>query len=162
MTDQGLTHFDQNGNAVMVDVSSKAETERCAAAVGTIRVSDEVITAVIDGTVKKGDVLGVARIAGIMAVKRTAELIPLCHVLPLDSCAIEFSCDREAGEIRAVCTVRTHGKTGVEMEALTGISAALLTVYDMCKALDKRMVIGDIHLLVKSGGKSGDFRYDRG
>ena len=97
-----------------------------------------------------------------MAVKRTAELIPLCHVLPLDSCAIEFSCDREAGEIRAVCTVRTHGKTGVEMEALTGISAALLTVYDMCKALDKRMVIGDIHLLVKSGGKSGDFRYDRG
>ena len=152
-----LTHFDSRGAAIMVDVSEKAETRREARAAGAISVSKDVMKAVLAGTAKKGDVLGVARVAGIMAVKRTAELIPLCHLLPLDSCAIEFDCDEESGVIRAACTVRNRGMTGVEMEALTGVSVALLTIYDMCKAMDKRMVIGDIHLVEKSGGKSGDF-----
>ena len=126
---------------------------------GTIRVSPEILTAVAEGTARKGDVLGTARIAGIMAAKRTAELIPLCHVLPIHKCTVDFELCPEQSEIRARCTVKTEGKTGVEMEALTGVSVALLTVYDMCKAIDKRMVLSQIHLEEKSGGKSGDFRF---
>lgn len=159
----GLTHFDSRGEAVMVDVSEKKETDREAEATGSIYVSEGVLRAVREGTAKKGDVLGTARIAGIMALKRTSELIPLCHLLPLTGCGITFTAEEteNGGVIRAVCTVRTHGRTGVEMEALTGVSAALLTIYDMCKAIDKSMVIGDIHLVRKSGGKSGEFRFVR-
>ncbi|MDO4619126.1 MAG: cyclic pyranopterin monophosphate synthase MoaC [Lachnospiraceae bacterium] len=156
---QKLTHFDEAGDAIMVDVSDKQVTERRAEAVGRIRVSPEAMEAVMAGTVKKGDVLGVARVAGIMAVKRTAELIPLCHLLPLDSCRIDLKEVPEKGYIEATCVVRNHGKTGVEMEALTGVSVALLTIYDMCKAIDKRMVIEEIHLAEKTGGKSGDFHF---
>lgn len=152
-----LNHFDQNGNAVMVDVSEKAPTSRTAVATGEIRVGEAVMEAVLSGTAKKGDVLGVGRIAGIMAAKRTGDMIPLCHPLPLTHCSVEFEADRQSGVIRAVCTVKTDGKTGVEMEALTGVSAALLTVYDMCKAIDKGMVITGIHLMKKSGGRSGEF-----
>lgn len=154
-----FTHFDTNGNAIMVDVSEKGDTKRVATAVGTIRVNEEIMAAVLQGTAKKGDVLGTARIAGIMAVKRTAELIPLCHVLPIHKCSVDFEVKEEQREIVARCTVKTEGKTGVEMEALTGVNVALLTVYDMCKAIDKRMVITDIHLEEKSGGKSGNFYF---
>ena len=119
--------------------------------------SRPVMDAVLAGTVKKGDVLGVARVAGIMAVKRTSELIPMCHPLPLTGCSVDFEIDEEQLEIKAVCTAKTDGKTGVEMEALTGVSAALLTIYDMCKAIDKRMEMNEIHLEKKSGGKSGVF-----
>ena len=154
-----LTHFDENGQAVMVDVSGKTETERTAAACGKIHVSPEVMKAVTEGTSKKGDVLGVARIAGIMAAKKTGELIPLCHLLPLDSVRIEFEINEEAEDIYAECIAKNHGKTGVEMEVLTGVSVALLTIYDMCKAIDRRMEIGEIHLVRKSGGKSGDFHF---
>ncbi|MDR0451865.1 MAG: cyclic pyranopterin monophosphate synthase MoaC [Treponema sp.] len=151
-----FTHFDGKGNAIMVDVSAKEVTERFAAAGGSITVSGETLSAIRGGKVKKGDVLGVARIAGIMAAKRAASLIPLCHPLAFDSCAVDFTLG--ADKIEAVCTVRLSGKTGAEMEALTGVSAALLTIYDMCKALDRAMVIGDIRLLEKSGGRSGHFR----
>ena len=157
--EQKLSHFDDNGKAVMVDVSEKEITKRTATAQGEISVCPEIMNAILKGTAKKGDVLGTARIAGIMAVKRTPELIPLCHVLPLDKCGVSFSCNEKAGTVRAVCTVENHGRTGVEMEALTGAFAALLTIYDMCKAIDKRMVIGDVHLIEKTGGKSGDFRF---
>ena len=152
-----LTHFDENGKAVMVDVSGKNVTRRTARAAGKIRVSSGVMNAVLGGSAEKGDVLGAARIAGIMAAKKTSELIPLCHLLPLDSVRISFECDKEAGTISAECTVSNTGKTGVEMEALTGVSVSLLTIYDMCKAIDKRMEIGDIRLTEKHGGKSGDF-----
>lgn len=155
-----LTHFDGRGNAIMVDVSEKQDTKRIATAVGRIRVNEAILKAVAEGTAKKGDVLGTARIAGIAAVKRTAELIPLCHVLAIHKCSVEFETNRERGEILARCTVKTEGKTGVEMEALTGVSTALLTIYDMCKAMDKGMVLDDIHLETKSGGKSGDFRFE--
>ena len=155
-----LTHFDENGQAVMVDVTDKRETARTAVAKGKIRVSADTMRAIVEGTAKKGDVLGVARVAGIMAVKRTSELIPLCHPLPIGKCSVDFRIDEEKSEIEAVCTAKLTGQTGVEMEALTGVSTALLTIYDMCKALDKRMVIGDIHLVRKSGGKSGDFYFD--
>lgn len=120
-------------------------------------MSAECYQAVKEGSAKKGDVLGVARVAGIMATKRTADLIPLCHVLALTKCAVDFTLADESHSITARCTVQCEGKTGVEMEALTGVSTALLTVYDMCKAMDKRMVISDIHLCEKQGGKSGDF-----
>lgn len=153
-----LTHFDQNGNAVMVDVSEKTETERTAVAQGFIAVSREVFLAVAEGTVKKGDVLGTARIAGIMAAKKNSELIPMCHLLMLTSCKVDFIMHEETSRIEAICTVKTVGKTGVEMEALTGVSMALLTIYDMCKALDRGMVIGDICLLEKQGGKSGVYK----
>lgn len=156
---QGFNHFDQNGNAVMVDVSGKDDTERVAVATGRIHVSTEIMDAILNETVKKGDVLGVARVAGIMAVKRTAELIPMCHTLLLQKCSVDFKVKKEAGQIEAFCTVKTQGKTGVEMEALTGVSVTLLTIYDMCKAIDKKMVMGDIHLVSKSGGKSGDFNF---
>ncbi len=157
MEDAKLTHFDEKGNAVMVDVSEKPVTSRTAVASGKIRVNAAVMEAVLAGTVAKGDVLGVARVAGILAAKQTSHLIPMCHPLMISQCGIEFQADREALEIRAVCTVKVEGKTGVEMEALTGVSVALLTIYDMCKAIDKRMELDEIHLETKSGGKSGDF-----
>lgn len=153
-----LNHFDANGNAVMVDVTEKKETVRTAAASGKIAVSREIFDRIKNGVIEKGDVLGTARIAGIMGAKRTSELIPLCHLLQLGSCTLDFSFHPETLEVEACCRVKTTGKTGVEMEALTGVSTALLTVYDMCKALDKSMVIKEIRLLEKTGGKSGDFR----
>lgn len=155
-----LTHFDAEGNAVMVDVSEKPVTAREATAHGIITMNEEAFTAVKNGTVKKGDVLGVARVAGIMATKRTSELIPLCHPLPLTKVKIEFELLEDRRAVEARCTVKTSGVTGVEMEALTGVSVALLTVYDMCKAIDKRMTLGEIHLVEKHGGKSGDFYFE--
>ncbi|ABX41853.1 cyclic pyranopterin monophosphate synthase MoaC [Lachnoclostridium phytofermentans] len=152
-----FTHFDHNGNAVMVDVSDKQITEREAVAIGRIKVSKECFEAVKLGTAKKGDVLGVARIAGIMGAKKTSELIPLCHVLNLTKVSIEFLMIEDSLEIEASCTVKVSGKTGVEMEAMTGVSITLLTIYDMCKAIDKTMEIGSIYLAEKSGGKSGHF-----
>lgn len=155
-----LTHFDAQGNARMVDVSEKADTERMAIASGTIRVCREILEAIAGGTVKKGDVLTVAQVAGIMGAKRTSELIPMCHIIKLTGADLTFSVHQLLdgdGVITARCKVRTVGKTGVEMEALTGVSSALLTIYDMCKAIDKHMVIGEIRLLEKDGGKSGHF-----
>jgi len=151
-----LTHFDDNGKAIMVDVSEKNETVREATASGKITVNQAVYDAIEGGTVKKGDVLGVATTAGIMAAKRTFELIPMCHILPISGCKIWYEKYPEERTIKAFCTVKVTGQTGVEMEALTGVSTALLTIYDMCKALDKFMVISDIYLMEKSGGKSGD------
>lgn len=142
----------------MVDVGGKADTERQAVAAGCIRMSQACFDKVREGTIQKGDVLGVARVAGIMGAKKTSELIPLCHLLNLTKLAIDFELIPEHCQIRALCTAKTTGKTGVEMEALTGVSVALLTIYDMCKAIDKTMEIGEIMLLQKSGGKSGDFR----
>lgn len=155
----GFTHFDEKGNAVMVDVSEKEPTSRVAIAEGAICVSEEIMAAVTGNTVKKGDVLGVARVAGIMAVKQTSSIIPMCHPLMISKCSIDFEVKPEEGIIKAICMVKVEGKTGVEMEALHGVSAALLTIYDMCKAIDKRMVIKEIHLAEKHGGKSGDFYY---
>lgn len=157
MAENGLNHFDEAGNAVMVDVSEKPVTSRTAVASGRILVNGAVMEAICSGTVQKGDVLGVARVAGIMAVKRTFELIPMCHILPVSKCAVDFEIDREGLAVTARCTVKTEGKTGVEMEALTGTSVSLLTIYDMCKAIDKRMEITDIRLEKKTGGKSGVF-----
>lgn len=154
-----LTHFDEEGNARMVDVSEKAVTHREATAAGTIKVSPEVFEAIRKGGVKKGDVLTVAQVAGIMGCKKTSELIPMCHLLALTNAKVTFSPDEETSSIHARCTVKTDGKTGVEMEALTGVTTALLTIYDMCKAMDHRMVLTDIHLVEKSGGKSGTFRF---
>ena len=148
-----LNHFDKNGNAVMVDVSDKPVTHRTATATGSIQVSPEIMAAVKSGNVKKG-------VAGIMGVKRTSELIPMCHPLPIQKCSVDFETDEDAGVIRVFCTVKTEGKTGVEMEALTGVQVTLLTIYDMCKAIDKHMVMSDIHLEEKTGGKSGDFRFE--
>ena len=152
-----LTHFDESGNARMVDVTQKDETERKAVAAGKIKVSKEVFDAVSQGSAAKGDVLTVATTAGIAGAKKTWEMIPMCHIVPLTGCAIEWELDKNNLEIRCRCTVRCTGKTGVEMEALTGVSTALLTVYDMCKALDKTMEIGEIRLLEKDGGKSGHY-----
>lgn len=153
----GFTHFDDKGNAIMVDVTDKDVTERIAVAEGTIKVSEEVFNAIIDNNVKKGDVLGVARVAGIMATKRTWEMIPMCHPLMLTKVTIDFELDNENFEIKAKCLAKLSGKTGVEMEALQGVSTTLLTIYDMCKAIDKSMEIKNIQLLEKSGGKSGHF-----
>ena len=152
-----LTHIDAEGNAVMVDVSEKASTLREAVAKGRIHMSEACFAVVRDGTAKKGDVLGVARVAGIMAVKKTPELIPLCHTLLVTKATVDFTLLPESLEVEAVCTVRTTGQTGVEMEALTGVSVALLTIYDMCKAIDKTMRIDGIALYEKTGGKSGHF-----
>ena len=152
-----LNHFDSKGNAIMVDVSGKEPTERLAIAKGKIYVNDAVMDAVRGGTAAKGDVLGVARVAGIMATKRTSDLIPMCHPLMLSKCAVDFELFPEENAIQATCTVKVSGKTGVEMEALTGTSVALLTIYDMCKAIDKTMTITDVHLVRKEGGKSGLF-----
>lgn len=155
-----LTHFDANGQAIMVDVTEKCETSRTAVAKGTIRVSPDTMKAIREGNASKGDVLGVARVAGIMAVKRTSDLIPLCHPLLIGKTTVDFHIDETACEIECVCTAKVQGQTGVEMEALTGVSVALLTIYDMCKAIDKRMEIGSIHLAKKTGGKSGEFVND--
>ncbi|MBR6755723.1 MAG: cyclic pyranopterin monophosphate synthase MoaC [Peptococcaceae bacterium] len=153
--ENNFTHFDESGNAIMVDVSSKEITSRVAVATGEILVNEEIMTAIKDKTMKKGDVLGVARVAGIMAVKQTSSLIPMCHTLLITKSAVDFELTENT--IRVYCTVGCEGKTGVEMEALTGATVALLTIYDMCKAVSKEMVISDVHLVTKSGGKSGDF-----
>ena len=153
-----LTHVDENGNAVMVDVSDKEVTARYARAGGVIKMSEEALEAVADGTVPKGDVLATARIAGIMAAKKTAELIPLCHQLQLSKVRIDFDICPDEGCIRCECIVTLNAVTGAEMEALTGVSTALLTVYDMCKAIDKSMEISAIRLEEKSGGRSGHYK----
>ncbi|MGN0411236.1 MAG: cyclic pyranopterin monophosphate synthase MoaC [Candidatus Fimousia sp.] len=158
--EEKLSHFDQKGNAIMVDVSEKNVTRRVAIASGRIKVNRQVMEAVTKGTVEKGDVLGVARVAGIMAVKQTSHLIPMCHPLFIQKCSIDFEIDEAASEIKAQCMTKLEGKTGVEMEALTGVSVALLTIYDMCKAIDKSMVITDVRLEEKTGGKSGTYRRD--
>ncbi|HBF36784.1 MAG TPA: cyclic pyranopterin monophosphate synthase MoaC [Firmicutes bacterium] len=153
----GLTHIDERGNARMVDVSPKAVTAREAVATGRVSMKPETLKMVVEGNMPKGDVFSTARIAGIMAAKRTQELIPMCHNVPLDDVTVELSADemRHCVDIKAVA--RCTWKTGVEMEALTAVSVAGLAVYDMCKAVDKEMVIGDITLIKKSGGKSGDY-----
>ncbi|MGX8773482.1 MAG: cyclic pyranopterin monophosphate synthase MoaC [Bacillota bacterium] len=152
-----FTHFDEKGNARMVDVSGKDITHRVAVAEGVIAVNREVMDAIKGNKVTKGDVLTVAQVAGIMGTKKTSELIPMCHPLSLTNAEVTYEVDDEACEIKAICRAVTDGRTGVEMEALTGVSTALLTIYDMCKAIDKRMVIKDIHLVSKEGGKSGEF-----
>jgi cyclic pyranopterin phosphate synthase len=152
----GLTHIDADGAARMVDVSAKAQTMREATAGGRITMSTEAADAIRAGAVKKGDVLAVARVAGIMAAKRTADLIPLCHPLPISGVTLDLAV--EADGVAATATVRTTHTTGVEMEALTAVTVALLTVYDMAKALDRTMEIGAVRLLAKSGGRSGDYR----
>ncbi|MCB5424565.1 cyclic pyranopterin monophosphate synthase MoaC [Altererythrobacter sp. CC-YST694] len=150
-----LTHIDESGAARMVDVGAKAETARKAVATGRIRMSVEALAAIRDGDVPKGDVFAAARIAGIMAAKKTGELIPLCHPLSLDAVTVNFAF--EEGAVRATATASLTGKTGIEMEAMTATSIALLTIYDMAKAIDKGMVIEGVRLLAKSGGKSGDW-----
>ncbi len=153
-----LTHLDAAGNAAMVDISAKAQTVREAIAEGRITMSAEALAAIKDGAVKKGDVLATARIAGIMAAKKTSELIPLCHPLAISKVAVDFIFEDHG--IRVTAVARLTGQTGVEMEALTAASIALLTIYDMAKAIDKGMVISDVRLLSKSGGKSGDWAAD--
>ena len=150
-----LTHFDCQGQAHMVDVGSKAETERLAIARGSIRMLASTLQLILKGDAKKGDVLGIARIAGIQASKRTSDLIPLCHPISLTKVGVEFEVDEKNNTIHCTVTAKCTGKTGVEMEALTATSVALLTIYDMCKAADRGMVIGEIKLLEKQGGKSG-------
>lgn len=151
-----LTHIGPDGAAHMVDISGKADSDRQAVASGRIDMSAQALSAIRDGTAKKGDVLATARIAGIMAAKKTSDLVPLCHPLPLTKVAIDLVLD-ERGVV-ATATARTRGQTGVEMEAMTAVSIALLTIYDMAKAVDKGMIIRDIRLLSKSGGKSGEYR----
>lgn len=152
-----LTHFDPAGRAHMVDVAGKAVTHRVAVARGTIRMKPATLALVREGTAKKGDVIGVARIAAIQGAKRTADLIPLCHPLPITRVAVDFDIDEAASAVHCTATVECEGKTGVEMEALTAVQVGLLTVYDMCKAVDRAMVIGEVRLLEKHGGKSGSF-----
>ena len=152
-----LTHIDDNGNARMVDVSGKENTLREAVAVGKITMKKETLDMIIDGSMPKGDVLSTARIAGIMGAKKTFELIPMCHNLPIDSVKIELNHNQEESSIDITATTRCTWKTGIEVEALTAVSVAALTIYDMCKAVDKEMVIGGILLVKKTGGKSGSF-----
>ena len=152
-----LTHFDERGAARMVDVSGKADTRRVAVAAGWIRMRPETFALVRSGTAKKGDVLGVARIAAIQAAKRTSELIPLCHPIALTSVAVDFSLDEAGARVECRATVECTGPTGVEMEALTAVQVGLLTIYDMCKAVDRGMTIDAVRLLEKHGGKSGDY-----
>jgi cyclic pyranopterin phosphate synthase len=154
---QKLTHFDERGAARMVDVGDKAETHRVAVAGGSIRMKGETFELVRSGTAKKGDVLGVARVAAIQAAKRTSELVPLCHPVPLTSVSVEFTLDEAASRVDCRATVECTARTGVEMEALTAVQVALLTIYDMCKAVDRGMVMEGIRLLEKRGGKSGDY-----
>ena len=156
-----LSHFEESGRAVMVDVTEKKDTERQAEATGKILVNRQVFDAIKAGTVGKGDVLAVAQTAGIMGAKRTFELIPMCNILPITGCRIHFDMDEEECAVRCTCTVKVTGKTGVEMEALTGVSTALLTIYDMCKALDKSMEITEVYLVHKTGGKSGEIRNEK-
>lgn len=151
---QGLTHFDAGGQAHMVDVGAKTETHRVAIAVGTISMKPETLAIIQSGTAKKGDVLGIARIAAIMGTKRTSELIPLCHPLALTRVIVEFEADAASSSVTCQAQVETHGKTGVEMEALTAVQIGLLTIYDMCKAVDRDMVMSDIRVLHKRGGKT--------
>lgn len=155
----GLTHFDAHGQAHMVDVGAKAPTHRVAVAEGRIVMRPETLHIIQQGTAKKGDVLGIARIAGIMAAKQTSNLIPLCHPLALTRVAVEFELLPAENAVRCEATVELHGKTGVEMEALTAVQIALLTIYDMSKAVDKTMVIQDVRVLEKHGGKSGDWDF---
>jgi len=150
-----LTHFSSSGEAHMVDVGDKSSTRRIAVASGHIMMQTGTLSLIIEGNHKKGDVLGVARIAGIMAVKKTPELIPLCHSLSVDAAEVRFDIDEKKSLVQCVATVQTVGKTGVEMEALTAVQVALLTIYDMCKSVDRGMTMGEICLLEKSGGKSG-------
>ena len=156
----GFSHFDDGGNAVMVDVSDKPETRREAVAEALVRCKAETLGLILEGGVKKGDVLSVARLAGIMGAKQTAALIPLCHPLPLSAVSLDLNLDEAASAVRIRATCRTDGKTGVEMEALTAVSVAALTVYDMIKAVQKDAVIDGIRLLEKTGGKSGTFKAD--
>jgi cyclic pyranopterin phosphate synthase len=153
-----LTHFDREGRAVMVDVADKADTHRTATASGRIRMLPETLARILADEAAKGDVLGVARIAAIQATKRTSDLIPLCHPLALTRVAVDFEPDRDANCVICRVTAETVGKTGVEMEALTGVAVGLLTIYDMCKAVDRGMRIEDIHLLEKAGGRSGHWK----
>lgn len=157
-----LTHFDKDGRVNMVDVSAKDSTERVAIAGGCVTMQMETLSLVIDGAAKKGDVMTIAEIAGIMGAKRTSDLIPLCHPLPISGAKIEISIDETLPGLRVQSSVKTTGQTGVEMEALTAVSVACLTIYDMLKASDKAMVIGPIELLEKRGGKSGHYRKDNG
>ena len=152
-----LTHFDAQGQAHMVDVGAKASTHRTAVATGRIRMQAATLSLIQSGTAKKGDVLGIARLAGIMGAKKTSDLIPLCHPIALTRVAVEFEILPEAREIVCTATAETVGQTGVEMEALTAVQVALLTIYDMCKAADRGMVITDVRLLEKHGGKSGSW-----
>ena len=156
-SDTGLTHFDAQGQAHMVDVAAKAATHRVAVAGGRIRMQPQTLDAIVQGSARKGDVLGVARLAGIMAAKKTSELIPLCHPLALTRVAVEFQTDAAASAVNCQATVETVGPTGVEMEALTAVQVALLTIYDMCKAIDRGMTISDVKVLEKHGGKSGSW-----
>jgi len=156
MTPHDLTHLDEHGNARMVDVGAKPATARVAVATGRIRMSPPALAAIRTGNIPKGDVIAAARIAGIMAAKKTADLIPLCHPLGLDAVTVDFTFEEDG--VRATATVSLTGKTGIEMEALTATSIALLTIYDMAKAVDKAMVIEDVRLLAKRGGKSGDWQ----
>jgi cyclic pyranopterin phosphate synthase len=155
--DAHLTHFDAAGQAHMVDVGAKAETHRIAVAAGTIRMLPATLDLVKSGTAKKGDVLGTARIAAIMAAKRTSDLVPLCHPLALTRVKVDFEIDEAASAVHCRAQVETYGKTGVEMEALTSVQVGLLTIYDMCKAVDRGMVITNVRVLEKHGGKSGDW-----
>ncbi|HEY8607454.1 MAG TPA: cyclic pyranopterin monophosphate synthase MoaC [Noviherbaspirillum sp.] len=154
----GLTHFDAAGQAHMVDVGEKKETHRVAVATGLIRMQKETLAIIQAGTAKKGDVLGIARIAAIMAAKRTSDLIPLCHPLALTKVGVEFAILESSCEVRCTAQVETYGKTGVEMEALTAVQVGLLTIYDMCKAVDRGMLMTDIGLVSKRGGKSGEWQ----
>ena len=155
-----LTHFDTQGQAHMVDVAAKDVTHRVARATGVIRMQPQTLALIAAGTAKKGDVIGVARIAAIQGAKRTADLVPLCHPLPITRVAVDFELEQAASQLRCSAQVETLGRTGVEMEALTAVQVGLLTVYDMCKAVDRGMVMGDIRLLRKSGGRSGDWVAD--
>jgi len=152
-----LTHFDAGGQAHMVDVGAKQETHRIAVASGSIRMKPETLAIILSGTAKKGDVLGIARIAAIMASKRTSDLIPLCHPLALTRVTVDFTTDEASSSVHCSAQVETFGKTGVEMEALTAVQVGLLTVYDMCKAVDRGMVMSNIRVMEKHGGKSGDW-----
>ena len=152
-----LTHFDAQGQAHMVDVSAKEVTHRVARAAGSIRMQPATFALIAEGRAAKGDVIAVARIAAIQGAKRTADLVPLCHPLPITRVAVDFELDAARSELRCIAQVETLGRTGVEMEALTAVQVGLLTVYDMCKAADRGMVMGDIHVLEKRGGKSGEW-----
>ncbi len=156
-----FTHFNQDGEAIMVDVSQKDITMRIAIAEGSIKVNQEVFRSIKEQTNKKGDVLAVARIAGIMATKKTSDMIPLCHPLFITKITIDFELDEDNYMIKAIATTKVNGKTGVEMEALHAVSVTLLTIYDMCKAIDKSMEISDVRLLHKEGGKSGVYDYEK-
>lgn len=155
-----LTHFDASGQAHMVDVGAKAETHRIAVAAGSIRMLPETLAIILTGSAKKGDVLGIARLAGIMAAKRTSDLIPLCHPLALTRVTVDFEADEATSTIHCRAQVETYGKTGVEMEALTAVQVGLLTIYDMCKAVDRGMTMNNIRVIEKAGGKSGDWNAD--